>query len=236
TALIFFWYNPVCWLFRRDIRENIEFITDQKVLSLGVDKQSYQYSLLNISTIPKQAVLGNYFNLRNLKKRIMMMNKKQTPKTHLSKYIFIVPVVIICSLIFGITKAKENKAFSSVISEALNIDPVSIKQEVANTEQGLASTEQYTSIKEKAKIKTTPVSLKQDTSVKKETKKIRVIGVSTIKPDHKLSPLIDTLENGALDLTKLGDYGKGGKMTSTIRLREDPSKSNVEPLIIIDGR
>jgi len=49
TTLTFFWYNPICWLLRKNIRENIEFITDQKVLSLGVDKQSYQYSLLNIS-------------------------------------------------------------------------------------------------------------------------------------------------------------------------------------------
>src|SRR5690606_18593850 len=68
-------------------------------------------------------------------------------------------------------------------------------------------------------------------SVKKEAKKTKVIGVSTIKPDHELSPLIDTLDNGALDLRKLGDYGKG---THVIRLRK--GSTQIEPLYIVDGK
>src|SRR5690606_25501400 len=48
--LVLFWYNPVCWLLRKSVGENIEFITDKMVLSSGINKQHYQYSLLN-STI-----------------------------------------------------------------------------------------------------------------------------------------------------------------------------------------
>src|SRR5690606_5571248 len=48
-ALTLFWFNPISWSLRKCVRENIEFITDHKVISLGVDKRSYQYSLLNIS-------------------------------------------------------------------------------------------------------------------------------------------------------------------------------------------
>ena len=79
-ALIFFWYNPFCWLIRKAVQENIEFITDQRVLSLGIDKKSYQYSLLQISSLSPPSYLGNHFNFKNLKKRIFMMNRKQSSK------------------------------------------------------------------------------------------------------------------------------------------------------------
>jgi hypothetical protein len=107
-AILFFWYNPVCWFIRQAIHENVEFITDQKVLSTGVDKQNYQYSLLNISTLPTSPALGNHFNIKNLKKRIKMMNKKQTSNRHLSKYAFILPLAIIGSLIFSVSNATES--------------------------------------------------------------------------------------------------------------------------------
>lgn len=106
-AFLFFWYNPVCWFIRQAIHENVEFITDQKVLSTGIDKQNYQYSLLNISVLPTSPALGNHFNIKNLKKRIKMMNKKQTSNRHLSKYVFILPIAIIGSLIFSVSNAKE---------------------------------------------------------------------------------------------------------------------------------
>ena len=65
----------------------------------------------------------------------MMMNKKQTWNTGLSKSVFILTVVVICSLIFGITKAKESKALSTIISETLNTDLVSRKQDKENIDQ-----------------------------------------------------------------------------------------------------
>ena len=108
-ALIFFWYNPFCWLIRKAIQENIEFITDRRVLSLGIDKKSYQYSLVQISTSSNPSYLGSHFNFKNLKKRIIMMNKKQSSKIQLGKYLFILPTVILGSLIFGVSKAYEKK-------------------------------------------------------------------------------------------------------------------------------
>ena len=100
-ALIFFWYNPFCWLIRKAIQENIEFITDQRVLSLGIDKKSYQYSLVQISTSSHPSYLGSHFNFKNLKKRIIMMNKKQSSKMQLGKYVFIIPAVIAGSFFFA---------------------------------------------------------------------------------------------------------------------------------------
>lgn len=116
TALLLFWYNPICWLTGQAVKENIEFITDQKVLSSGIDKKSYQFSLLNIAISSTQPVLGNHFNIKNLKKRIIMMNKKQTSKMRLGTYVLIVPAVVFGSLIFGVSQAYESREILKIVT------------------------------------------------------------------------------------------------------------------------
>src|SRR5690606_28434163 len=40
------WYNPFAWLSKGAIRQNLEFIADDKVIETGVCKKEYQYLLL----------------------------------------------------------------------------------------------------------------------------------------------------------------------------------------------
>src|SRR5690554_100746 len=121
-SLIFFWYNPLCWLLRKAVEENIEFITDQKVLASGIDKKSYQYSLVQISTLAHPSEMGNHFNFKNLKKRIIMMNKKQSSKMHLGKYLLIFPAVIVGSLIFGVSDARDRSKAQPMVVEVFPLD------------------------------------------------------------------------------------------------------------------
>ncbi|SFT10586.1 M56 family metallopeptidase [Sphingobacterium wenxiniae] len=99
------WYNPLVWLMRKAVRQNLEFLTDQQVLNKGVDKQSYQYSLLNVSKQGVAVGVSNQFNFKLLKKRISMMNKKRSSKLELSKYAFILPLVIFAAGAFTVSKA-----------------------------------------------------------------------------------------------------------------------------------
>lgn len=108
VVLIFCWYNPFAWLFRRVIRENIEFITDNNVLASGINKEAYQYSLLTVLTANRQSTIANYFNMKDLKKRISMMNRKQTTSGHLLKYVVLIPLVIGCLSIFTISAAQQH--------------------------------------------------------------------------------------------------------------------------------
>lgn len=122
-AILVFWYNPFCWLIRHAVVENIEFITDQQVIASGIDRKSYQFSLLNFSTLsPKQPILGNHFNLKKLKKRIIMMNKKETSKQHIGKYVFILPAIVLGSFVFSVSNADESlfksSQFKTVVSDA----------------------------------------------------------------------------------------------------------------------
>ncbi|MEO6612928.1 MAG: M56 family metallopeptidase [Chitinophagaceae bacterium] len=93
------WYNPFAWLLRRSIRQNLEFIADNKVLENGISRKEYQYLLLKVignnhfSIAPK-------FNFSSLKKRIAMMNKMKSAGVHLVKFLFILPFVAVLLVAF----------------------------------------------------------------------------------------------------------------------------------------
>ena len=86
------WYNPLSWLMRWSIRQNLEFIADQQVLGSGVDRKGYQYHLLTVLGEPRYR-LANSFNFSSLKKRIVMMNKIRSARLHLLKFLFVLPLV-----------------------------------------------------------------------------------------------------------------------------------------------
>ncbi|PRD46238.1 M56 family metallopeptidase [Sphingobacterium haloxyli] len=103
--LILCWYNPFVWFMRRAVRQNLEYLTDQQVLNKGVDRKTYQYSLLNVSKQGASLGVSSQFNFKFLKKRIMMMNKKKSSKLELSKYAFLLPIFIFSAGAFTISKA-----------------------------------------------------------------------------------------------------------------------------------
>lgn len=69
------WMNPFAWLLKREVRLNLEFLADRKVMEAGFATKSYQYHLLGLAYNHKYG-LSNNFNFSHLKQRIIMMNKK----------------------------------------------------------------------------------------------------------------------------------------------------------------
>lgn len=119
---IFYWFNPGAWLMMTAIRENLEFITDRKVLQSGIDAKAYQYSLINVSNIPHASPLANNFNFSHLKIRITMMDKKRSSELHLLKYLVLLPFVTALALVFNISRAGEHNAaedMNRIISSVL---------------------------------------------------------------------------------------------------------------------
>jgi hypothetical protein len=121
---IFYWFNPGIWLIKKAIRENVEFITDHKILKKGIDSKTYQYSLVSVSFNNTQPGIVNHFNLSTIKKRIIMMNAKRSSNLNLTRYVFMVPVVIVLLLVFSISKAdfvKKSDAFKSISKLSNNV-------------------------------------------------------------------------------------------------------------------
>ena len=124
-VLLICWYNPFVWLMRKAVRQNLEFLTDQQVLDKGVDRQTYQYSLLHVTKQGAQVGISNQFNFKTLKKRIMMMNKKRSSKLELSKYVFLLPILIIAGITFTV-----NQAEAKIEKVVVKLQGTDLKQQI----------------------------------------------------------------------------------------------------------
>ena len=91
-ACAFCWFNPFAWLWKREIRQNLEYLADRSVLDEGHDRRIYQYHLLGLAYHKAAATIYNNFNVLPLKKRIRMMNKKRTQSIGQLKYLLFLPV------------------------------------------------------------------------------------------------------------------------------------------------
>jgi hypothetical protein len=98
-STVFCWFNPGVWLLKKAIKENLEFIADQQVVSAGIDRKAYQYLLLKVTGAPEPQ-LANQFNFPSLKKRIAMMNTKQSSLMHVARYTVLVPLMAAPMLLF----------------------------------------------------------------------------------------------------------------------------------------
>ena len=89
-----FWFNPVAWLMRLQVRNNLEYLADRSVINGGTDKKAYQYHLLAVAYRTNVATITNNFNVLPLKKRIKMMNKQTSNPLTRFKYLLFVPLAI----------------------------------------------------------------------------------------------------------------------------------------------
>ncbi len=123
---ISFWFNPLIYLFEKQIKEVHEYIADQKVIKKFNKKEYLNLLLQNRFQNYELSFVQTFFQKSILKKRIKMQNKKQSPKIHYVKYAGIMAVIFGLSfLINACEKQTENnenneidKLKSLVIKEA----------------------------------------------------------------------------------------------------------------------
>lgn len=108
------WYNPFAWMLRSAIKQNLEFIADDKVIQQGVDREGYQFLLLKVMGNRNFAIANN-FNISALKKRIAMMNTNETGKRHLLKFVLMLPVIAVLLLSFRTIHNETVKEHTSAV-------------------------------------------------------------------------------------------------------------------------
>jgi len=107
---ILFWFNPIVWLYKKAILQNLEFIADNEASKKISDKKAYQYTLLKITTHETCVAITNHFYQSLIKKRIVMLNKNQSKKWNYWKYYTVIPALALFVLLFQIkTIAQEKK-------------------------------------------------------------------------------------------------------------------------------
>ncbi len=117
------WFNPFVWLLKREVRHNLEYLADNRVLESGYDSRSYQYHLLGLAHQHKESTnLYNSFNVLHLKNRIGMMNKKRSRGIGRTKYLVFIPLVgalMVLSNIEAVARVTKNVARDIVTSERI---------------------------------------------------------------------------------------------------------------------
>jgi len=107
---VVFWFNPFVWLLKREVRLNLEYLADNSVLANGKDNKEYQYHLLGLTYRKNVATITNNFNVLPIKKRIKMMNKKETKGILKAKYMLYIPLVAMLLAVSNIETIARNVA------------------------------------------------------------------------------------------------------------------------------
>jgi BlaR1 peptidase M56 len=100
-AVVFQWFNPFAWLYRREVENNLEFLTDRAVLEHpDVERSAYQLSLLRVSAPHLPFSITNNYNQSLLKRRIVMMNTQPSSRHSIWKYFVLLPILtaLVCLL------------------------------------------------------------------------------------------------------------------------------------------
>jgi len=94
-VIIFQWFNPFAWQYRKALENNLEYLTDDQLVNhIQVEKTSYQMSLLKVSAPHFPLNLTTNYNQSLLKKRIAMMNVKKSNLHTAWKYCFLLPLLV----------------------------------------------------------------------------------------------------------------------------------------------
>lgn len=101
-AIIILWFNPLIWLYRKEVEKNIEYQTDALLLeSKKVVSEDYQMNLLSIASYKKSNTLVSNYNQSLIKKRIIMMNKQKSNRNSYWKYAFLAPTLFVTLLLLN---------------------------------------------------------------------------------------------------------------------------------------
>ncbi|WP_264563821.1 M56 family metallopeptidase [Flavobacterium sp. N3904] len=102
AVIIFQWFNPFAWQWRKALESNLEFLTDNEMLQQDtVEKESYQFSLLKVAAPHFPLSLTTNYNQSLIKKRIIMMNSKKSSVHTTWKYFFLLPLLILFVCLFN---------------------------------------------------------------------------------------------------------------------------------------
>jgi len=116
---IFQWFNPVCWLLARAVKQNLEFLADQIATRSAVNKKAYQYAIVHHANESGYQMLKSQFSKSNLNRRIIMMGQPNNYKVALGKLMLLFPLIAVLLMSFSIRV--EKSGLQSELREAFPI-------------------------------------------------------------------------------------------------------------------
>ncbi|MBI9041810.1 M56 family metallopeptidase [Lutibacter sp.] len=115
--VILLWFNPFAWYFKKITQQNLEFLADSCALSVSKNKKLYKFTLLKASAKHFNISLVNNFYNSLIKKRIIMLHKKQSQKKKQWKYALLIPVLLLFISTFN-TKIIAQEVKEGILSKS----------------------------------------------------------------------------------------------------------------------
>ncbi|TXD48077.1 M56 family metallopeptidase [Polaribacter sp. IC073] len=113
---IVMWFNPMIFIYQKRITLVHEYISDE-VATKSAPKENYINQLLsNFFQVEDIAFINQFYKQTLIKKRIIMMKKKQSKKMNQLKYLVLIPVLI--SMLFY-TSCSENSSGETLAKKEL---------------------------------------------------------------------------------------------------------------------
>ncbi|MEI6680635.1 MAG: TonB family protein [Mariniphaga sp.] len=115
------WFNPFVWIYARQIRQNHEYLADEKALQNTSDPAIYQATLLNQLLGAPVISLANSFSYSLNKKRFKMMKKTIDSPFRKLKLLFALPLIVFVFYAFAkpeyVSAFKADQTASSILKE-----------------------------------------------------------------------------------------------------------------------
>ena len=105
---VLFWFNPLVYLLKKEIKLNHEFLADQAVLNHGIPTTTYQELLLTLSTNNNCNTLAHAINYSSIKKRLTVMKTNTSKQTAWLKSLLLLPLLAVLIWSFSNKKIVES--------------------------------------------------------------------------------------------------------------------------------
>ncbi|MBL7560193.1 hypothetical protein JAO71_10310 [Olleya sp. YSTF-M6] len=117
---IMFWFNPLLYWLKKEVKLNHEFLADQAVLNQGVDTKNYQNILLAFSSNQQEQALVNAINYSSIKKRFTLMKTQTTKSVAWLRSLLLLPLLGVLIYSFSNTIEIEKETNSNLLQKFEN--------------------------------------------------------------------------------------------------------------------
>lgn len=147
------WFNPFIWFYKSSLKGIHEYLADAGLLAGGLNKVNYQSLLLNQTVGVQINDLSNNFNQSLIKKRFIMMTKKQSKRSAGLKLLLFLPVTALLIVCFTFSYAQQVIEEVTVketkeLAEVETVTEVSVAIETIETQEQVKEKEEVFTVVE----------------------------------------------------------------------------------------
>lgn len=111
------WFNPLVWLYHKEVQKNLEYIADSDPNIIRNESKSYEFLLLKTAQPTYQLALTSSFYQSLIKKRIQMLQKSKSNNIMYLKFGIILPLLAAFVLNFNTEIVAQPKSSSTQVIE-----------------------------------------------------------------------------------------------------------------------